>query len=209
MSTKQYFIYDSDGGGFVSNGQVFTVTSNSPLLIRAAGLTEDVIIYEMVGECRQCKPSDVIWVPLQECGVPVVLNETNSREWVYLEGTYSIGDPNNPPVLAGDVNITAQMYRGVDPSLLKKPECSNPMVPIETTMAELGCIVDADGQIIGKIMLTKTVNENDGSETVSQTAYYEDGTTVFDYSGPWQVCAPDQCVGETPMGVITDINLLK
>lgn len=208
MSTKQYFIYDSDDGGFVSNGQIFNVSSNCPILIRAAGLTEEVVIYEMVGECRQCKPSDVLWTPLKECGQNVVLDQDTNKQWLYLEGTYSLGDPNNPPVLVGDVNITGQVYKGVDSSFIKKPDCRNPLFPVETALATLGCITDNNGEQIGKVVLSKLIDENTGIETMIQIAYFEDGTVIEPYTGNWSVCSPDVCVAETPMGVITDLSLL-
>lgn len=85
--------------------------------------------------------------------------------------------------------------------------CPN-SIGIETAMAELGCIVDDDGEIIGKVMLCKITDEEDGSEIIKQTAYFEDGTIIQDYSGPWAVCAPDVCVPEPFLGVITDLSLL-
>lgn len=232
MASNQFFIYDTDGGGWVPKNQTTTLKVNQQQVIRAGGLTEEVQIYQMVGQCVQCRPEDVIWAPLHSCGEPVVLSETNNTIWLSLPGMYSVGDPNNPPVLAGDVNITAENFTGVDPSLLGKSDCGGIDTPletvitntcadpisvtlcepigIETSMAELGCIADpSTGELIGKIMLNKTINEDGTGEIITQTAYFEDGTVVQNYTGPWQVCAPDVCVGETFIGVITDLSLLS
>lgn len=209
MSTKQYMIYDTDGGGFQSNTQTFEIKkANQQKLIRAAGLTEEVQVYQMVGVCSNCKPEDVLWEPVYQCGNPLVIGPENNSVWVYLPGMYSIGDPNNPPSLSGDVNITGEDHTGVDPSLLGK--CDEPPVPvgIETSMAELGCIVDSEGTVIGKVILCKITDEETLAETVMMTAYYEDGTVVEEYTGPWEVCKQDFCVSEEKLGVITDLNLL-
>lgn len=224
MSSNQFFIYDSDGSGWVSKNRSFSIKPNEQRVIRAGGLTEEIQIFQMVGQCNNCRPEDVIWEPLYNCGLPVVLSPENNNVWVSLPGTYSIGDPNSNDILAGDVNITGERYTGVDSSLLGKCSnnettitntCDNPVnvslcdaIGIETSMAELGCIVEND-VIVGKIMLCKTINEDGTGEVITKTAYYEDGTEVPNYDGPWQVCAPEPCQSETFIGVITDLTVLS
>ena len=65
-------------------------------------------------------------------------------------------------------------------------------VGIETSLAELGCILGPDGEIIGKVFLSKVTSELDGSEVVNVTAYYTDGTVVEGYTGEWGVCQNPQ-----------------
>ncbi len=222
--SKQSFIYDTDGGGFKNNP--FNV--NSPVLLRAAGLTDCVPLYMAVGDCPNCRPADVIWEPVMSCGSQVELCPDNNQLLVSIPGKYSLGDPNDPSfVMPGtDVNITKQ--EGVDPSLVGKcgdtppmsveleTSCTDPLFVevcnqnmIETSMAELGCITDASGSIVGKVMICKITSEVDGSETVMQTAYYEDGTITQNYTGPWSVCGPEPCKSEAFIGVITDLSLLS
>lgn len=224
MASKQYFIYNTDDGGYVDKARSFTLTKGQQKLIRAAGLTETVEIYQMVGVCNECRPEDVLWEPVTSCGSAVSISADDNRLWLFEPGTYSIGDPNTQTVLAGDVNITGENFTGVDVSTLGKcsddspligDSCDNPIfteicnqVPVETAMASLGCISDASGQQIGKVMLCKITDELTGTSVVTQTAYYEDGTVTENYSGPWQVCQPDVCLGEPFIGVITDLSIL-
>lgn len=208
MSSNQFFIYNSDGSDWVSKNRSFSIKPNEQRVIRAGGLTEEIQIFQMVGQCQNCRPEDVIWEPVFNCGTPVVLSPTNNNIWISLPGTYSIGDPNLSDPLQGDVNITGERYTGVDSSLLGKSCEPNEIVGIETSMAELGCIVEND-VVVGKIMLCKTINEDGTGEVVTRTAYYEDGTEVPNYNGPWQVCTPEPCQSEEFIGVITDLTVLS
>ena len=81
-------------------------------------------------------------------------------------------------------------------------------IGIETALAQLGCILDDQGVQIGSVMVCKTVDESTQEETLKQIAFYEDGTVINPYEGPWSVCASDVCIPETPLGVITDLSLL-
>ena len=99
---------------------VFSV--RTPIIIRAAGLTQCVPIYMMVGDCPTCRPEDILWAPVLCCGTPVELCADITQVVITTPGRYSLGLPSAAPlVLAGDVNITKQ--EGVDPSLLGK-ECA-------------------------------------------------------------------------------------
>lgn len=224
--SKQTFIYN--------NGQnkdnPFNV--NKPIVLRSGGLIDPVQVYMMVGDCPDCRPSDIVWEPVYQCGEALELSAENNQIAILIKGRYSIGDPNDPAfVLPQNVNITKQ--EGVDPSLLGKLSCStsetssevpltletsctNPLfveicnqTPVETAMAELGCVVDGDGLVVGKVMLCKIIDETTGIETITQTAYYQDGTIENNYVGAWQVCAPESCVAEAFMGVITDLSMLN
>lgn len=224
---NQSFLYNSTTGG-PTKQTIFNVLK--PNLIRAAGLEECVSIYMMVGDCADCKPEDVLWTEIFECGKPVQLCPDNTTVLLSIPGKYSLGDPNQPALtLAGDVNITRE--NGVDASLVGKSNCTSEssevqlsietsctdplfveicnQTPVETAMAELGCIADGDGLIIGKVMICKIVDETTGVEIVTQTAYYQDGTVETNYSGAWQVCAPNRCEPEVFMGVITDLSMLN
>jgi len=227
--SKQSFIYDSDDGGFKNNP--FNV--NKPVLVRAAGLTGCVPLFMAVGDCPNCRPQDVLWEQVFECGNPVEICPDDNILYIKIPGKYSLGDPLDPAyVIPGtDVNITKQ--EGVDPSLMGKcaegattstvtldagSDCTDPIYVevcnqnmVESSMAELGCIVDASNMIIGKVMLCKVISEVDGSETVTQTAYFEDGTIVQNYTGSWSVCVPEavSCEPEIFIGVITDLTLLE
>lgn len=213
MSSNQFFIYDSDDRGWVVKNRTFTIKPNEQRVIRAGGLTEEIQIFQMVGQCKDCRPQDIKWEPVFNCGSPLILGPENNNIWVVLPGSYSIGDPNNNIVLAGDVNITGERYTGVDSSLLGKcfessAPLTNDIVGIETSMAELGCIVE-NGIVVGKIILCKTIDEDGGNEIVTKTAYYEDGTEIENYDGAWQVCSQEPCQSENFIGVITDLTILS
>lgn len=118
--SNQTFLYNTTTGG-PTKGIIFNI--NKPSLIRAAGLTECVDIYMMVGDCPECRPEDVLWSPVQSCGATLQLCPDNNRVILSTKGRYSLGNPVTAPlVLAGDVNITRE--DGVDPSLLEKSACS-------------------------------------------------------------------------------------
>lgn len=214
---SEYLIYDTDDGGWQGTQQTFVISSpNEAVFLKSAGLTEDVNVYQMVGVCQQCAPSDVKWEMVYRDGVPLTLGPDNNGEWVTEPGKYSLGDPTNPPEFSGDVNISAEKFKGVDASSLGKssPTESNPLptivvedvtidssceepvyvevcnnqTPIETSMAQLGCIEDEDGRVIGKVMLVKITDEQTQEEIVRQVAYYEDGTVTDPYSGEWVIC---------------------
>jgi len=113
---KQVYLYNSTTGG-PTKAIIFNV--NKPVLLRAAGLTECVSIYMMVGDCPECHPLDVLWEPVVNCGNIVELCPNNNSVLVSIPGRYSIGNPNTAPLtLIGDVNITKE--DGVDPSLVGK-----------------------------------------------------------------------------------------
>ena len=117
--SKQTMVYDSDGGGFVGTFHPqFNVEENRPVLIRAAGLEEEVPILQMVGICSHCDPDDVLWEPVYVCGVPLMIGPQNNQTWVLVPGKYSLGDPVNPVTLTGDVNITKQEYSGLNPEYM-------------------------------------------------------------------------------------------
>lgn len=211
MASAQYFIYNTDDGGYVKSNRVFTLNKNQQILIRSAGLTTDLVIYQMVGICKECSPEDVIWEPVTYCGSTLTLGSDDTRVWIMEPGTYSVGDPTDNTLLTGDVNITGERFTGVDSSSVGKSNCNpepNPLLPVETAMAELGCII-SDGEMIGKVILCKLIDENTGVQTVTQTAYFEDGTIISDYTGPWEVCTPDVCQSEPFIGVITDLTILQ
>ena len=65
-------------------------------------------------------------------------------------------------------------------------------VGIETSLAELGCVLGPDGEVIGKVMLAKIIDEATGVETVTVTAYYTDGSIEENYTGEWGVCENPQ-----------------
>lgn len=79
-------------------------------------------------------------------------------------------------------------------------DCENPVfveicpqsIGIETSLAELGCILGPNGEIIGKVMLSKITEEDTLQETVNVTAYYTDGTIEENYTGEWSVCENPQ-----------------
>lgn len=118
--SSQYFIYDSDDGGIFPKNQQVKLKINEQIRILSAGLTEDVPIYQMVGQCINCSPEDIKWEPVTQCGVQLTLGPDNNSLWLYTPGTFSVGDPNASLTLTGDVNITGEKFRGVDPSILGK-----------------------------------------------------------------------------------------
>lgn len=229
--SKQYMIYDTDGGGW--KAQTFNVRAKQQFIIRSAGLTDTLPIYQMVGTCESCAPADVLWEPVTVCGEQLTVGPDNNCILIGKPGRYSIGDPLAPPVLAGDVNITGEQTSGVDTSSLGKcsdgggsvviegpvtidSSCDEPLfvelcstsIGIETTMAELGCITDAEGVITGKVMVCKITDEATGDETIVMKAFLLDGTVIDDYTGEWSICSPAGCEEETVLGVITDLSLL-
>jgi hypothetical protein len=126
--SNQSFIFNSSTGG-ASPAAIFNV--NKPTLIRAAGLTQVVDIYMMVGDCPSCRPEDILWTPMVNCGATVQLSPLNNSVLLSIPGRYSLGNPLTAPlVLAGDVNITKE--EGVDPSMVGKPcapvEVCDPLV---------------------------------------------------------------------------------
>ena len=62
-------------------------------------------------------------------------------------------------------------------------------IGIESSLAQLGCIKDADGNFLGSVMICKTVDEATGAESTVIKAFYTDGTEVSPYTGPWSECS--------------------
>lgn len=229
---QEYLIYDTDSGGWQGTQQSFIISNtNEAVFLKSAGLTEDVNVYQMVGICESCAPSDVKWEMVYRDGVPLTIGPSNNGEWVVDPGKYALGDPTDPPEFSGDVNITAQKFKGVDTSLLGKssPSEENPLpvevagngcdmplyvemcnnVPVEVALANIGCLVDDDDQKIGVVILQTTIDEQTGNQSTKMVAYYEDGTVEDNYSGTWTTCS-DDCSNDTSfLGVITDLNLLN
>ena len=90
-------------------------------------------------------------------------------------------------------------------------DCTNPVMtdacnpepplPVETALAQLGVIKDpVTGEPIGRVMISRVTDELTGVVTETITAYYEDGTVVSPYSGPWAV--EGDCIVSTPEGVL-------
>lgn len=206
------FLYNTDRADNGAARRSFTVNADGPVVITNAGLTACVPVFVAVGGCAGCGFRDRIWRPLERCGNPVEVCPSTSHLYIYEEGQYSLGDPNNALVLPGDVNIVYRVDKNLTMSeAAAMGKCAappSPLFPVETALAELGCIVGADGQLIGKVFICKITDEITGNETTVLSAYYEDGTVVNPYSGPWSVCQPDVCVGEAFIGVITDLSIL-
>jgi hypothetical protein len=59
---------------------------------------------------------------------------------------------------------------------------------VETALAELGCVVDAQGVLTGKVILIRTVDEDTGIVTVIKRLENVNGTSVEPYTGPWGPC---------------------
>lgn len=113
--SKQSFIYNSDEvNPYVNNP--FLVESTS--LLRAGGLTETAQIYFATGKCLTCGINDLIWEPMMICGNPVELSPDNNHLVISVPGRYSIGNPNTPVALTGDVNITKE--DNIQPWMLPK-----------------------------------------------------------------------------------------
>ena len=100
-----------------------------------------------------------------------------------------------------NIGVTIKPPCGEDATPVKiESSCDEPVfveicpqsIGIETALAELGCILGDEGQIIGKVMLCKITEELTGVETIKVTAYYTDGTIEENYSGPWGVCENPQ-----------------
>lgn len=125
-------MYDSDGGGWVGQSQMFIVDQDNSIVIKSAGLTEDVELYQMVGTCMNCATEDVLWEVVYRDSQSISLGPSNNAILINEPGKYSLGDPNDPPSFVGDVNILAKTYKGVDISLVGKsqPSDSNPL-PVE------------------------------------------------------------------------------
>lgn len=61
---------------------------------------------------------------------------------------------------------------------------------IETSLAQIGCIKDADNNFVAAVMACKTVDEETLAESFVLKAFYTDGTVVDNYTGPWADCSP-------------------
>jgi hypothetical protein len=201
-------IFDSDSPTSATTPRVFTVTNLSPVLLTAAGLTAGACIPLFVrgGQVASLEPGcaatggDFLWAPLSRCGVAVQLCAEANQLVELVPGTYSLGDPTAPLVVPGNVNVQLTRLDDMAPEVLcclgkceAPPSPPSPLLPVETAMAELGCISDLNGAQIGKVLLVRTVDENTGAVVTAQNAYYEDGTVVVGYTGPWSVCSPDIC----------------
>jgi hypothetical protein len=93
-----------------------------------------------------------------------------------------------------DVNI-------ISPIPLQVEQVNEPLLPVETAMAQLGIIKDAvTGEPIGRVMLSRVTNEETGVITETRTAYFENGTVTPNYTGTWAV--EGDCSVATPEGVL-------
>lgn len=129
----------------------------------------------------------------------------------YLGGRY--GTPYQG-VVAPDWARNPTMPVSVSPSPLPvvvTNDCTNPVMtdacnaepplPVETALAQLGIIKDpVTGEPIGRVMVSRVTDELTGAVTETLTAYYEDGTVVTPYAGPWAV--EGDCITSTPEGVL-------
>lgn len=80
--------------------------------------------------------------------------------------------------------------------------CSvQPPLPVETALAQLGIIKDpVTGEPIARVMVSRVTDETTGVVTETITAYYEDGTVVPNYTGPWSI--EGDCLISAPSGIL-------
>ena len=90
-------------------------------------------VYFATGKCITCGVHDLIWEPLMVCGQPIMLTPENNHIVIPIPGRYSLGDPTDPILLAGNVNIT------------KEETAGNWQLPKTCAPEEEPCILDDRG----------------------------------------------------------------
>lgn len=95
-------------------------------------------------------------------------------------------------------------------SVSKNPEClKDGSAVVELSLAPLGCIYDDELNLVGKVFVCKTLDE-DSNILFVRTAYYLDGTVVENYTGSWSQClSVDRCsddFGDDTPGFITEFS---
>lgn len=115
-----------------------------------------------------------------------------------------------PPVKSQAIEIDSSCEKPVHVVLCSIDDTPEPILGIESAMAEIGCVTDASGVVIGKVLACKTIDEDGGNETLKKVAMYFDGTVDQDYTGMWGVCPVNAtCTNEGFLGVITNLDLLE
>lgn len=127
---------------------------------------------------------------------------TAHRDGVYtgVDGTAPMW-ARNPSIVASltPTPLPVQVVNDCTAPVLT--EACSPELPVETSMAQLGIIKDpTTGEPIGRVMVGRVTDELTGAVTETITAYYEDGTIVQNYGGPWAV--EGDCTVSTPEGVL-------
>lgn len=84
---------------------------------------------------------------------------------------------------------------------MKNACCAANAMPVETALAQLGVIKEpVTGEPIGRVMVGRVTDELTGVVTETLTAYFEDGTVVPNYTGPWAI--EGDCTIASPEGVL-------
>lgn len=111
-----------------------------------------------------------------------------------LPGTLDVNlvSPNPLPVQVENDCTAPVMTQDCGPSMI---------APVETAMAQLGIIKDpVTGEPIGRVMVSRVTDELTGAVTETISAYYEDGSAVSPYTGPWFI--EGDCTVSAPEGVL-------
>jgi hypothetical protein len=170
-------------------------------------------------ECSSChNPSDWLWTPLKRCGVAVQLCGSSNQLIELVPGTYMLGPVSPDPVFAGDVNITISSLQDLPVEVLcclgkcePQPTEANPLpvevvstcadpinvnvcnptqVGIESSFAPLGCTVDGDGVLTGKVFLCKVTDDTVGATPSFDKVHVSiDGSVTMSYTGSWVDCS--------------------
>lgn len=76
--------------------------------------------------------------------------------------------------------------------------------PVESSFAQVGCIVEGDEQV-GVVMACKKPDL-----TFQMWAFYPGQPPVPDYSGPWEICSSESlCAPEDDLGVLDSFDALR
>jgi hypothetical protein len=153
------------------------------------------------------------------CGQPVQLCGNDNEHIEFVPGSYMLGSPTAPVVVAGNVNVTHEILTDLPDEVLcclgkcdsipsvggivapvkidstcATPvfvEVCNPSVTgLEIGFAPLGCVLDAAGVLTAKVFVCKSADDVAGATpTFSMVSVATDGTVTPNYTGAWIDCS--------------------